>query len=375
MSIALVVEIIGDAAKLDASLNKAGGKASGFGGMIGGSALKVAAFAGVVGIAATAVIGMTQAAADDAAEQQKLEAAIKASGAATGDWIAQTDAAIATAQEKAFTDTQAREAMQSLVTATGSVTEAQTLMAGAMDIARFANVDLSVAADAVAKAQAGQDGPLRKLIPGLEKGASATDTLAAATSQAAGQADLYADSAAGMQERGSQAFDELTETIGSAFLPILEEILPVLIPIIKQFGELVKAILPLIIPLIKALAAQLRIMLTVISGVVGWVIKLVNWLTDAAEAVGDFLASINPLEGISLPSLPFLSAAPGGGGGASARGFGAAPLSAGVAAPLTVNVYTTGDSIEAEQAVVRAVRRVARINGGVVPALSWQGAR
>ena len=107
----------------------------------------------------------------------------------------------------------------SLVTATGDVTLATADLSAAQDIARFANIEyLATAADAVAKAHAGQDGALRKLMPGLEKGATAADTLAAATAGAASQADKYADSAPALPERGADAFSEVGETIETVFL-------------------------------------------------------------------------------------------------------------------------------------------------------------
>jgi hypothetical protein len=372
VSVGLVVEIIGDASKLAGGLGDAQSKVGGFGGSFASSALKVAAFAGAAGIALNVIADLTTAAADDQAEQAKLEAAYAASGAAVGDWQSTMNSAIQTAQDKAFTDTQARDALQSLVTATGDAQAANELLGPAMDIARFAGVDLATAADAVAKANAGQDGALRKLLPGLEKGATASDTLAAATAKAAGQADVYANSAAGMQEQGSNAFSELTETIGSIFLPVLQEILPVLIPILKQFAQLVSAVLPLITPLIKILAKELSVMVTILSTIVGWLIKLVTWLTNAAGKVGDFLASINPFKDIKLPSLPFLNSTMTVSGAATGRGVGASPMVSSAAAP-TINVFTTGDGIEAEQAIMRALRRTTRLNAGVVPAFGWAG--
>jgi hypothetical protein len=377
MTVGLVVEILGDASKLKSELGDVAGP-KGAGGLVssfGGAALKVAAFAGVAGIAVNVIADMTTAAADDQAEQAKLENAYRQSGAAVGDWSTIMNQGISAAQDKAFTDTQARDALQSLVTTTGSAIEANKLLGPAMDIARFAGVDLATAADAVAKANEGQDGALRKLLPGLEKGATASDTLAAATAAAAGQADTYASSAAGMQESGANAFSELTETIGSVFLPVLEAILPVLIPILKQFATLVQSLLPLIIPLIKALAAELGLFLSIISKVVGWIIQLVNWLTTAATAVGNFLANLNPLKNFKLPSLPFLNSTSAGVGSAGVgRSAGATTTSSGggSAAP-TIVVNTTGDGIEAEQAIVRALRRVGRINGGVIPAYGWAG--
>ena len=376
MTVGLIVEILGDASKLKSEISGVAGP-SGAGGLSAGfasSALKVAAFAGAAGIAANVIADLTTAAADDQAEQAKLEAAYAASGAAVGDWQTTMNDAITTAQDKAFTDTQARDALQSLITATGDAKAANELLGPAMDIARFAGVDLATAADAVAKAHEGQDGALRKLMPGLEKGATAADTLANATKGAAGQADTYANSAAGMQEKGANAFSELGETIGSAFLPVLQELLPAITPILLQLGELVKAVLPLLIPLIRKLGDGLRITADVISTIVGWIIKLVTWLQNAADAVGKFLEKINPLNGIKLPSLPFLSSSSAMVGSAGVgRAATAGPTSSSSAGAPTIQVFTTGDGIEAEQAIVRALRRVGRINGGVIPAYGWAG--
>jgi hypothetical protein len=369
--IGLVVEILGDASKLSDSLGEAKSEAGGLSGALGGSAGKIAAVAGVAGVAAGAIIGMTEAAAADRDEQRKLEQAVAAAGAATATSNDEIEQAIALGQDRAFSDSETRDALQSLVTATGDVTASTALLTQAQDLARFANVDLATAADAVAKAQAGQDGPLRKLVPGLEKGATATDTLAAATAAAAGQADLYASSAEGMQARAGDSLGELAETIGSVFLPVLDAIIPALLPILKAFGTLVTSLLPLLIPLVNVLAKALGIVANVLVTVVGWLTKLVEWITKALGPIGDLLSKLNPLANFKMPSLPFLSSSSASAGaGPSTR---AGSSSVGTVAPV-VNVYTTGDGIEAEQAVVRALRRVVRLNGGVVPAVGWTGA-
>ena len=374
MSLALVVEIVGDASKLSKELKSSEGELGGFGSALGGNVVKIAAVAGVAGIAAGAIIGMTQAAAADRDEQNKLTAAIEAATGSTADYTAEIDAAIAAGQARAFTDSETREALQSLVTATGSVTDATALMGATQDIARLANVDLATAADAVAKAQQGQAGPLSKLIPGIEKAGSATDVLAAATKLAAGQADTYAKSSAGMGARASDAFGEISESIGEVFLPILDALLPVVIQLLGVLSQLVKAVLPFLVPILKLVGSALSVVGGILATVVGWIVKLVDWLGKALGALGKFLDAINPLKGISLPSIPFLSsttasAGPAGMGRAASR---AAPSFGSGGSP-TVNVYTTGDSIDAELAVTRALRRVTRLNGGVIPAVGWTG--
>jgi hypothetical protein len=148
----IAVAIIGNADKLNAALNEGAENVNGFSASLGGI-VKGAAVAGAVTAVAATVVDLTEAAADDAAEQARLEQAISASGAAVGDWQAQTEAAIAAGQSLAFTDTQIRDAMVPLVGATGDVAQATDLLSTAQDIARLKNVDLATAAEAVAKSQ------------------------------------------------------------------------------------------------------------------------------------------------------------------------------------------------------------------------------
>jgi len=349
MVLGLTVEIRGDTSKLDSALDAGKGKLGGFGDILSKNALPIAAATAGVGALAVGVVNLTQAAAADAAEQEKLEAVIRANGAATAESNAQVEAAIAAGQERAFTDSETRAGLESLVVATGDVGVATDLLTQAQDIARFAGVDLATAADAVAKAQAGQDGALRKLVPGLEKGATASDTLAAASAAAAGQADIYADSAAGMGSRASDAFGEIGETIGAAFLPVLEEVLPELMPILKAFGELVTALLPLLIPLIKALAVILGSVARGLGIVVNDLVKFVNWISNAIGAVGDFLEAANPLSNIHFPELPF-----GIGSSATAGTQARSGRSGGAAAPVTINISGALDP----EGVARSVSRL-----------------
>jgi hypothetical protein len=213
----LVIKVVSDVQDATKGLEGVGSTVDKVSGTIGSLALPAAA----VG---TALLGMAKAASEDRDEANKLTKIIEEAGAAHGDYAKQVDDAIAAGQAKAFSDSESRDALASLVTATGDVTKATTGLATAQDIARFAGVDLATAADAVAKAQAGQDGALRKLLPGLEKGKTATDTLAAAQAQAAGQADLYAASTEGQLATVQDSVGELGETIGSVFLPVLDSL-------------------------------------------------------------------------------------------------------------------------------------------------------
>jgi hypothetical protein len=367
MPLGLTVPIKGDAGDLDKTLSKASGGVLGFGGDVGATAASMIPMAAAAAGITVAIAGMTAAAAADRDEQQKLEQAITAAGAATGDYNAVVDEAISKGQDRAFSDSDVRAGLQSLVTATGDVTTASTLLAQAQDIARFANVDLATASDAVAKAQAGQAGPLTKLIPGLEKGATATDTLAAASAAAAGQADRFANSSEGMAAKGKDAFGELGETIGTAFLPILDALLPIVIQLIKLLGQLVSAVLPFLIPPLKLVALALTLVGKALEVVIGWIVKLLDWIGKAIGKLGDLLAKIGPLKDLGNLVGGIVGGITGSAvaaGGPSARGAAPTGTSSGGGSSITFNIQTTGDTLATEAAVARALRRVTRLNAG-----------
>jgi hypothetical protein len=365
VALGLVVNIKGDTKDLDKSLKSASGGVVGFGGDLGATAAKILPVAGaVVGVTA-AIVGMTKAAEEDRAEQAKLNQVIQAAGLATGDYNAVVDEAIAKGQDRAFSDSETRDALAGLITATGDLDAATANLALAQDVARFANVDLATASDAVAKANAGQAGSLLKLMPGLTKTTSGVQAMAQAAQVASGQADLYANSAEGMATRGADAFGEIGETIGSAFLPVMDEVLPALIPVVQQLGKLVTAILPLIIPLVKVLAAVLGLVARALGVLVGWLVQLVEWLMKGVEWVGKILDKLGPLHDLA----GFVGGIVGGlstgaaVGGPALRGA-TRQSSSGGGGSVVINITATGDSLATEAAVARALRRTTRLNAG-----------
>lgn len=335
------VAIVGDAKKLNAALDDASGQVQGFGaklGGLGGAAAALGAAGAVVAVGA-AVVDLTKAAAADAAEQARLEAAIAASGAATGDWKAQIDQAISAGQSLAFTDTEIRDAMVPLVGATGDVAEAQGLLATAQDLARLKGIDLATASDAVAKAHAGNETALARMIGVSGQGLSATEVLAEAQARAAGQAETYGSSTEGSMAKMSIMFSEVGETIGSAFLPILEEIIPILMPILASFGKLIKDLLPVLIPLLKLAVIPLKLIASAISAVLDVLGPLIKGLGEAIDVIGDFLGSSDKAKGAA------------GGVGAKGAAYGAGTF-------VTINTGADPD------AVIRAVRQFAGDMGG-----------
>jgi hypothetical protein len=206
----------------------------------------------------------------------------------------------------------------------------------------------------------------------MTKQASAADTITEATKLSAGAADEYAASSEGMGKKGGQAFDELTETIGAVFLPIMDEVVPALLPIITLLGELIKGLLPLLKPVIMIAVGALKILIDIlmkvigflndvvsaVKGVIDWVGKMVDIAANAKGAVEGALDQITPWSVSGAQGIPAIAEL-------GARAFDAGPrsmLPAGGGTSVTVQVM----SADPEQ-VVRAIRRWSRSNGGSGP--------
>ncbi|RPJ28267.1 MAG: hypothetical protein EHM33_05130 [Chloroflexi bacterium] len=311
--------------------------------------------AAAAGIAvADALVGMTKAAATDRDEQEKLNQIYKNATGVTSDYNAAIDAAIEAGASKAFSDSEVREGLQSLITATKNADQANTLLTDAMNLARFAGVDLETASKALAKAHQGETGALGKLVPGLDKSKSAMDQVAEANKLAAGAADTYAKSAEGMGKQSSDAFGELSETIGEVFLPIMDEILPMLLPIVKMLGQLIKAVLPLLKPAIQIVVGALKIFIGVLEALIDVISRVMGFIGDMVRRVQD---AVNFIGSVDLN--PFSA-----GGGESAEGMsrsGGSSRSGGGGGGITINI--TGDPIAIERSVLTALRTHSRRTG------------
>ena len=188
-----------------------------------------AALAGVVGIIGLA----TKAAVEDLAAQASLARQIKASTGATDLQVASVEKYISSlGQSVAISDSEARPALQALIVATKDVTKAQDLLNIAIDISAGTGKDLASVSDALAKAYKGNMRGLKALSPELKKmiddGAELDDVLVVLKKNFGGAAKAAADTAAGGIKKMGIAFEETKESIGMAFLPVFEKLLPVL---------------------------------------------------------------------------------------------------------------------------------------------------
>ena len=188
-----------------------------------------AAFAGLTAFAGKAAF----AAAEDAAEQEKLATSLRNTVGATDEAIAATEEFIGQlAKTTTSTDSELRPALENLVRTTGSLEAAQQQLTLAQDIAAGTGRPLVEVADALAKANAGNMKSLQALSPSIrdniKEGQGLNTVLQELANTFGGQASAQAQTLAGQMTILRNQFGEAVESIGTAFLPVLQGLVTVL---------------------------------------------------------------------------------------------------------------------------------------------------
>jgi hypothetical protein len=189
--------------------------------------------------AVTAVIGdSVRAAIEDQAAQAGLARQIKASTGATDAQVQSVESYISSlAKSAAISDDEARPAFQKLVVATKDVTKATELMNLATDVAAATGKPLVDVSEALSKGYAGNMKALGALSPEIKAmikdGASLADVQKVLEANFGGAGEAAANTAAGGMKKLGIAFGETKESIGQAFLPIMEKLLPV----VQKFSD------------------------------------------------------------------------------------------------------------------------------------------
>ena len=351
-------------------------------------ALKKAAIPAAAALAgvAVAVTDMTKAAIEDAKSQELLALALeknalqgRAATAAAEAYIEQTMMSAAVA------DDVLRPALAQLVQTTGSLEQSQMLLNTALDVSAATGTDLATVTDAMSKAAVGNMKALGNLVPSvrdnIKAGESLDQIMVELAASMGGSAAAAANTASGQMTKLSLTIDETKESIGAAFLPILERLLPVLqnfavfvqnntkavVAVIAVIGTLSAAILALnavmkvvtatqlvlnlamaanpigiVVVALGALAAAFALawnksetFRTVFASVANTVIGYMNNILNGWEAVVNGIikginvvisginkikpgSDINPIGTINIPNIPGIS--PGGGGGGGTMG-------------------------------------------------------
>jgi len=232
---------------------------------------KIAKAFGVAALAAGALavkLGKdgVEAAIADQKSQALLANALRNTTGATDSAIAGVEDYIATQQRLvSVTDDELRPSLTTLLNATQDITEAQALQSLALDISAGAQKDLQSVSLALAKAVGGNIGALTKLGVPLSEDIKKSKDLNAALDELgktfAGAASTRAQTFEGRMQGIQIAFSEALETLGFAFLPVLEDLVVVfqtqVIPAFEKFiaqnkDELAGALGDIIEFLIKA---------------------------------------------------------------------------------------------------------------------------
>ena len=223
-----------------------------------------------------------KAASEDAIAQDKLALQLKTSTNATDAQIAAIEKDItAMSKQTGVADDVLRPALANAARATGDMTRAQELLTIGLDVAAATGKPLTTVMSALEKAENGNTTALYKLAPQLKETKGGIDDLAKSVK---GAAEVSASPFA----KFKVSLDEAKETIGAAFLPVLEKLIETLSPLIEKiapvlakligalapiFVQLVEALLPLIEQLLPPLVELLEALMPVI-------LPLVQILTD-----------------------------------------------------------------------------------------------
>lgn len=224
MARGISVIITGSAAPLRKAIKDAEGQLGGFS---KATAATMAAGGAAIAVFATQAV---KAAAADAQQQAILARTLQNT---TGATTAQIDAVEkyidATQRQVAFSDTELRDSLSVLATATGDVSKAQALMGTVLDTATATQTDAVSVATALAKGYAGNTKALASLSPELKKlikdGASFSDVLKVLEGNFKGAASTAAGTFQGRMDILKNSIDESKEAIGNALIPVTEKLM------------------------------------------------------------------------------------------------------------------------------------------------------
>ena len=299
MSLVLNVEILGEFKKLTTattgaakdlnSLKKTTDKIS--------SGMKTALGAIGLGFSLGVVVRelkeASKAAIEDVKSQELLALSLQSSTKATDNQIAAVEKVIGKYQLQAsVADDQLRPAFAKLTQSTGNLEESSKLLGIALDVSAGSGKSLDAVTQAMSKALEGSTGALERLLPavkGVDDPMAFLEERFKGAASAASNVDPYT--------RMNILFGELQEQIGMALLPYLEdfsdwlaepgttemlqEIVTVIVDLIKNFGEVINFVVKyreVLIPLtavigtlavtIKAVSTAMTIYNTIASAVI-----------------------------------------------------------------------------------------------------------
>ena len=203
-------------------------------------------------------------------------------------------------------------ALTTLTQTTGSASKGLNLLSLATDLARARHMDLDKAALLVGKVADGNTTALKRYGIVLDKGATATQALAAMHQKFSGAAKTYGDSSAGAADKFHNALAQLQITVGTALLPVINRLMGYLAQGLALFQRLpgpvktfvvsvgaIAGAAAIIAPFASSIMAVTKAMQ--LAALAGKVWSAVQWLLNAA-------LTANPI-GIAVVAIAALVAA------------------------------------------------------------------
>jgi len=314
-----------------------------------------------------------KAAIEDEAAQLRLASALRAATGATDAQIAATEDYISkTSLATGVADDELRPALQRLALSTKDTGRAQELLALALDVSKGSGKDLETVANALGKAQDGNTTSLGRLGLGLSKAELATLSFEQLQTKLS---DLFGGAAArnaqtfqGRIEVLRNGFNEAKEAVGTALLPVIEQLIEYVIvygvPIINKFKdafdvvkdaidrnrdnftEFATLLRTVVFPIVEKIfgflldvgAKAASAIIDAFGAVVGAITPVLNFIIGAINKVIDGLNLVRG--GTDIAKLSTVGGAGGGGGGGG--GFSGIPSAGGVSGGFTGGGGTSG---------------------------------
>lgn len=251
----LLVEIVGDTSSVERAFKSVGSASTSVADKIMHVGKRAIEAAGVLGIGGL-TIGLEEsvhAAIGAEASQARLDQAFKRAGLSAQASADQLDMAEASGRKLGFTDEQVKDALGSLVTATGDVGKSMTELSVAQDLARFKGIGLTDATKMLTMAQTGSQRAAKQLgisvepvtsnydklkatmgktideseklqlahAKLLDKMATGNAVIDAVSEKVRGQGKAFADTAAGGIAQFEAESEHLKVTLGEELLPVV----------------------------------------------------------------------------------------------------------------------------------------------------------
>lgn len=242
------------------------------------------------GTVMAAGLGMAaKAAAEEEAVTQQLVVAMRNMGLSYEDSRGELEAWIDAMQQKtSVADTEQRQSLAQLIRMTGDLGEAQELLTLAMDISAGTGKDLASANQMVMYAMGGNWGMVERYIPALKQVQSEEEKWALLREMFAGQAEAYGDTVAGQMDLLKNNVGDVVEALGTALLPVISD----LVGWLQKFVQWIKSLDPRVVQF-AAVAIALAAALSTVGGGLLLILGFLPQLAAGLAIVKVAFAAVN----------------------------------------------------------------------------------